>query len=138
LASTTSTLSGGYLRELGGDNGFWARASVAGDIGRMRLIFNALGSKVLNPARDDIDVVLTAGASYAVMPKLLRVGVEYVVQDLEGAWEPDEADGGIRHFLGAVASLELARRVRLSAGPALGLSQGSPSVLGRLTATYAF
>jgi len=131
-------ISGGYLRELGCDNGFWARVAVAGDIGRLRLNFSALGEKVLNPARDEVDILITTGASYAVVPRLFRVGVEYVVQDLEGAWEPEEADGGIRHFIGPVASLELARRVRISAGPALGLSQGSPNVLGRLSAVYAF
>lgn len=130
-------LSGGYLRELGGTSGVWGRVGVAGDLGPVRLSFTALGEKVFDPDRDEVDLLVTTGVSVPVLP-VLRLGAEYVVQDLEGAWEPEEADGGIRHFVGAVAALELARRVQISAGPAIGLSQGSPELLGRLSATYAF
>lgn len=130
-------ISGGYLRELGGTNGVWGRVGVAGDLGRFRLSLTTLGEKVFDPDRDEVDLLVTTGVSVAVLP-VLRLGAEYVVQDLEGAWEPEEADGGIRHFVGAVAALELAQRVQISAGPAIGLSQGSPELLGRLTAMYAF
>lgn len=130
-------LSGGYLRELGGTNGVWGRVGVAGDLGSFRLSLTTLGEKVFDPDRDEVDLLVTTGVSVAVLP-VLRLGAEYVVQDLEGAWEPEEADGGIRHFVGAVAALELAERVQISAGPAIGLSQGSPAILGRLAATYAF
>lgn len=136
--------SGGYLRELGGDNGLWGRVAVAGDLGPARLVLTALGEHVFAAStpdgperRDDIDLVITAGASFA-LTQALHLGAEYVVQDLEGAWDPEEAEGGVRHFIGPVASLELARRVRITAGPAFGLSSGSPSVLGRLAAMYAF
>jgi len=130
-------VSGGFLRELGGTNGVWARVGVAGDIGRFRLSATALAEKVFDPDRDEADVLLTSGVSVTALP-ILRLGIEYVVQDLEGAWDPEEADGGIRHFLGATAALDLGRRVQIAAGPALGLSEGSPGLLGRLTATYAF
>jgi hypothetical protein len=137
-------VSGGYLRELGGANGLWGRVAVAGDLGPARLVFTALGEHVFatptpdEPAqRDDIDLVLTAGASFE-LTQALHLGAEYVVQDLEGVWDPEEAEGGVRHFVGPVASLELARRVRITAGPAFGLSSGSPNVLGRLAAMYAF
>jgi hypothetical protein len=128
---------GGYLRELGGESGVWARASAAANLGNARFVVTALGSHIFEQGRDGLDLMLTAGATYAVIPAL-RLGVEYVVQDLEGAWETDEPDGGIRHFLGATASLALARRVHLTAGPAFGLSKGSPTVLGRVAAAYAF
>jgi hypothetical protein len=81
---------------------------------------------------------VSTGVSYSILDSL-RMGAEYLVQDLEGAWEKDEADGGIRHFVGPNLALELAdHRVKLAAGPAFGLSPGSPRVLGRLAATYAF
>lgn len=129
-------ISAGYLRELGGSNGVWGRVGVAGDLGPARLSLTTLGEHVLEAGRDGIDILVTSGASFAL--GLARLGIEYVVQDLEGAWEPDEADGGIRHFVGPTASIEIARRVQLAASPAIGLSQGSPDVLGRLAATYAF
>ena len=128
--------SAGYLRELGGGNGVWGRVGVAGDIRLVRLGFTALGEHVFEPGRDGVDIMLTSGASLALGPA--RLGVEYVVQDLEGAWEPEEADGGIRHFVGPTAAVELAGRVQIVAGPAFGLAQGSPDVLGRLAATSAF
>jgi hypothetical protein len=136
----TFALSGGYLRELGGDSGAWGRASVGGDLGKARLVLTALGSHVFAPGtekRDGVDLLLTAGASYA-LGDIVRVGAEYVVQDLEGAWDPDEAEGGIRHFLSPMASLTLAKHVYINGGPAFGLSKESPRVLGRIAATYAF
>jgi hypothetical protein len=136
--------SGGYLREIGGDNGIWARVAVASDLGAARFVFTALGEHVFAASRsgeperrDSIDLVLTAGAVYS-LTQAVRLGAEYVVQDLEGAWDREEVDGGIRHFVGPVASFDLGRRVALAAGPAFGLSKGSPTLLGRLAATFAF
>lgn len=133
-------VSAGYLRELGGGNGVWGRVTVAGDLGPVRLSLAALGEHVFEEDRDAVDLLVSTGASWKVA-QLFRLGFEYVVQDLEGAFfeeEEEEADGGIRHFLSPTATFELYRRVRLSAGPAFGLSPGSPSVLGRLQAGYSF
>lgn len=131
------SVSAGYLRELGGGNGMWGRASIAASFRNARFVVTALGSHIFEKGRDPVDFLVTAGASYAVIP-ILRLGVEYTVQDLEGLWEAEEADGGVRHFLGPTASLELTKRVRITAGPSFGLSQGSPAVLGRMSASYAF
>jgi hypothetical protein len=132
-------ISTGYLRELGGANGIWGRVAVAGDLGPVRLQLTALGEHVFSPGRDSIDLLVSTGASYRIA-SFLRLGAEYVVQDLEGAWEAEEeeADGGIRHFVSPTLSLELGRRVRLTGGPAFGLSPGSPGVLGRVAAGYSF
>lgn len=130
-------ISAGYLRELGSSNGLWFRGAIAGNLGRFRLSASALGEHVFEQGRDGVDVLMTAGASVRALD-ILSVGTEYVVQDLEGAWDPEEADGGIRHFVSANATLFLGRRVQLAVGPALGLSPNSPRFLGRMTATYAF
>ncbi len=135
--------SGGYLRELGGANGVWGRAAIAGDIGRFRLILTGLGEHVFSTTgpgsapRDGIDLLLTAGASFRVTDTF-QLGAEYVVQDLEGLWDPGELDGGVRHFIGPVATLKLARHVQIGAGPSFGLSPQSPRLLGRMSASYAF
>lgn len=131
------SLSGGYLRELGGGNGVWSRAAAATDLGPVRVIVTALGSHVFQPRRDSVDLLMTAGASVAVAPAV-RLGVEYVVQDLEGAFDDEEADGGVRHFIGPTVSFKLASHVHILGGPAFGLSKGAPGVLGRLAAAYAF
>lgn len=131
-------LTGGYLRELGGSNGVWARATIAGDLGKLRLMASVLGSHVFAPTRDGLDLLASTGLSYRVVD-VFRLGAEYVVQDLEGAWETGEPDGGIKHFIGPNAELDLlSHHVRLLGGPAFGLSAGSPRVLGRLAATYVF
>ena len=136
-------VSGGYLRELGGANGVWGRAAIAGNLGPIRLILTGLGEHVFSttgPAgelRDGIDLLLTAGASYA-FTETFQLGAEYVVQDLEAAWDPGELDGGVRHFIGPTATLKLARHIQIGAGPSFGLSAQSPRVLGRMSASYAF
>lgn len=129
-------ISVGYLRELAGADGLWGRVTVAGDIGPVRLSLMGLGSHIFAPDRDAFDLLVSAGASYRVI-EILSLGVEYVAQDLEDAWEEEEAEGGMRHFLSPMASLSLGR-VRLTAGPAFGLSEGSPKVLGRLQAGFSF
>ena len=131
------SVSAGYLRELGGTNGIWFRGAVAINAGRFRFSANALGEHVFDVTRDGVDILLTAAASVKTTD-WLRLSTEYVVQDLEGAWDPEEADGGIRHFVSANAAVLLANRVQISLGPALGLSPNSPRFLGRLTAAYAF
>ncbi len=130
-------ISGGYLRELGGANGVWFRGAVGANAGRFRFTANALGEHIFDVTRDGVDILLTAAASVKTTD-WLRLSTEYVVQDLEGAWDPEEADGGIRHFVSANAAILLANRVQISVGPALGLSPNSPRFLGRLTAAYAF
>ena len=138
-------LSGGYLHELGGVDGVWGRASIAGNIGHLRLVLTGLGEHVFSgpgtgpgsALRDGVDLLVTAGASYRVTD-LFQLGAEYVVQDLEGLWDPGELDGGARHFIGPTATLALARHVQIGAGPSFGLSPQSPRVLGRMSASYAF
>jgi hypothetical protein len=130
-------IAGGYLRELGGGNGMWARVSAAANVKDLRFVLSTVGSHVFEPNRDEVDILITAGATYAILP-ILRVGVEYAIQDLEGIWDPEEAEGGVRHFVGPTASMRLAKRVYLTAGPAFGLSKGAPNVLGRVNASYAF
>ncbi len=136
-------LSAGYLRELGGEGGVWGRASIAGNLGPVRLILTGLGEHVFTSnapggeLRDDIDLLVTMGASYRVTD-IFQLGAEYVVQDLEGLWDPEELDGGVRHFIGPSATLKLARNIQIAAGPSFGLSPAAPRVLGRMSASYAF
>jgi hypothetical protein len=67
-----------------------------------------------------------------------RAGVEWVGQDLEETFEGG-GDGGARHFVGPTAAVQLLQdRLTIVGGPSIGLSNGSPNVLGRLAVAYGF
>jgi hypothetical protein len=147
--------SGGYLRETwsapslaaighmplpesgGGANGAWASFAAAFDLQQLRLGVTTLGEHVFAPGRDSVDVMLQAGASYRVV-SWFRAGVEWVGQDLEEAFD-DGAEGGARMFAGPTAAFQLLQdRLSIVAGPSVGLSSGSPKLLGRLAVNYGF
>jgi hypothetical protein len=136
--ATHASASAGWIRGLDGKDGAWARVAFAQDVGRVRLGTMVHGERIFAPGRDALDLMLTAGASYAVAGPL-RLGGEYVGQDLEGALDGDEAEGGVRHFLGPTAAVDLvSHRLSLALGPSFGLSKGSPPVAGRLAIAWAF
>jgi len=135
---THAVVSGGWLREIGGADGVWGRVTFAQDIGRLRIGTTLHGEHVLARGRDGIDVMMMAGASYRVLAPL-RAVVEYVAQDLEGAFDDDEAEKGVRHFVGPTLETELLdRRLTIVGGPAFGLTPQSPSVVGRLALAYSY
>jgi hypothetical protein len=136
--ATRIVASGGYVRELAGSNGAWGRLAVAQDIGPLRLGTTVHGEHVYAAGRDAIDLMAMLGANVRVA-SFLRAGAEYVAQDLEAAFDPEEAEKGTRHFLGPSAALTLpGESLTIAGGPAFGLSPNSPRVLGRLAATYRF
>jgi hypothetical protein len=135
--ATHLVLSAGYLRELSGGDGAWARATLAQDIGRTRVAATVHAEHVFAAGRDGVDAMVIAGAHYRVAGPL-RLGAEYVGQDLEEAFA-DASEGGVRHFVGPTASLELLQgRLAIVGGPAVGLSYRSPQALGRVGVAWAF
>jgi hypothetical protein len=148
-------LSGGYLREAwggpvydgdngrwlpgspSGDNGMFVQAAISGDIGRLRLASTVHAEHVFADGRDPLDIMVAMGASYQLAGSL-RAGVEYVGQDLEEAFDPG-AEGGARHFVGPIASVQLLHdRLTLVAGPSIGLSRTSPDFVARAGASFGF
>jgi hypothetical protein len=135
--------SAGYLREAwtqtapAGDNGMWGALAIAGDIQRLRMAATVHAEHVFSEGRDAVDIMVEAGANYRVAGPL-RVGAEWVGQDLEETFS-DEAEGGARNFLGPTASLQLlGDRLSIAAGPSFGIGERSPKVLGRLAVAYGF
>jgi hypothetical protein len=130
-------LQGSLAKDSGGANGAWASFAVAIDLQRLRLGLTTLGERVFAPGRDGVDVMVQAGVSYRVVP-WFRAGVEWVGQDLEETFG-GAAEGAARQFIGPTAALQLLQeRLTIVAGPSLGLSYGSPNVLGRLAVAYGF
>lgn len=131
-------LAGAGQREFGGVWVLWARAAVSYDVARVRVAGNLQAEKALARGRDEIDLMMTAGVSYRAIEGL-RVGAEYVAQDLEGLVDREEAEGGARHFAGPTLALDLGGgRAQFVVGPAFGLTQQSPRLLGRAAMLFAF
>lgn len=136
--STHLILGGGALRDLSGATGAWGSAAFEQDAGRARFGATVRVAHAFAGGRDALDTTASAGASYAVAGPV-RAGAEWVGQDLEGAVDHEEAEGGMRHFAGPSASVELMeRRLTVVGGPAFGLSRGAPPLVGRLSIAYAF
>jgi hypothetical protein len=154
---THLVVAGGYVREAwnppvydddatppawipgtaGGTNGGYIQVAMSGDVGRLRMNGMFHGQHTFADGRDPLDVTVDLGASYRVVGEF-RLGAEYVGQDLEESFSPG-AEGGARHFLGPVASLQLwNRRITILGGPSVGLSSISPDYVARVAMSVGF
>lgn len=112
-------VGGGAVRDYAGDGAVLARVSLGRGFERSRFGMNVLLERPLGGARDAVDVITTAGWMHRLGARA-QLGVEAVGQDLEGFWEPDEAEGGARLFIGPTASLTTGPlTLMLGAGPVL-------------------
>jgi hypothetical protein len=131
------TFKGAALLEFGHDLGIVGELTGSYDLGRVRLAAALHAEHIFASGRDPIDLYAVAGASVRVVP-ILRLGLEYVVQDLEAAFENDEAEKGARHYLGPDVALSLWRsRVLVTVGVAAQAAR-QPGVLGRAALTYVY
>jgi hypothetical protein len=129
--------SAGVLRELGGSYGTWMRLSIGGDLGSARFGATMHGERVFSVGRDDLDLKIVVGASYAVAGPL-RLGVESLAQDVEEV-SFNGAENGARWMAGPTLGLELLQRsLWIGLGPALGLTQTSPRSTSRFVIAYGF
>jgi hypothetical protein len=133
------TLAGALLREGSGGLGSYARLAASYDLGRLRLAGNLHAEKVFRAGRDPIDVLVMAGASYRTLD-VMRVGVEFVGQDLEELGEGGpQAEGGARYYTGPTLALDLGGgRVQIVGGPAFDLAQRSLAPVGRAAMLVTF
>lgn len=131
------TLGAGFLRDFAEDSGPLFEASGTFDVDRVRIGGLVHGEKILgNEARDEVDLYAATGVSVRAVDTF-RVGAEYVGQDFEDAWEDEEAEGGVRHFAGLTLAFQY-QRLYLVGGPAFGLNQTAPRLVGRVAVTYLF
>lgn len=126
------------FREFEGDAGAYARVAASYDIGKLRLAANVHLEHVFADDRDAVDVLALAGVSYKVLDPL-RVGVEYVGQDLEGMADDEEAEGGAHHYVGPSIAIDLMRdKLQLTAAVAAGLGEQAQPLVGRVAALMTF
>jgi len=102
-------MGGGMLHEAGGVNVAQARIVGGRDYQDWRLHGNVLFQKPLAADRDPIDLVTTVGWARR-LNTTVSLGIEGIGEDLEGFWDPAEAEGGARLLVGP--SLHIAPRAR--------------------------
>jgi hypothetical protein len=136
LATESASVAGGggIRQEWDGTRVLIGRVLAGADVGRGRL----QGSLVMERAvsspvrRDAADVVTSLGWSRRIRERI-AIGVEGIGQDLEGFWNPAEAEGGTKLLVGPSVHVHSRSRewtASVTAGPALHTSSTalSPSV----------
>jgi len=126
------------LREAGGAYGLDLLGAASYDAGPLRNAGNVQGEKVFTQRRDELDLMAMAGVSWRVGSSV-RLGAEYVGQDLEALFEGDEAEGGARHMIGPSVSLDLGGgRYQLAVAVGFGLNRETPAALARVQLAFSF
>jgi hypothetical protein len=124
---------GGIEREPDGVTVLLARLTAAHDARTWRLHGNVLFQKPLDPTRDALDVAFTSGWCHTVA-RGVALGVEEVAEDLEGFWDPLEAEGGARILVGP--SFHLAPHGRAWQFTATGGPSFHPTNSGRASGAF--
>ncbi|HEY4328038.1 MAG TPA: hypothetical protein VGN20_28900 [Mucilaginibacter sp.] len=89
----------GVRREFSGEITALSRFNAAYESQAWKFATNIRFEKVFASDRDGLDVISTFGILKQISGRFFG-GVEAVGQDLEGFWEPDEAEGGARILIG--------------------------------------
>jgi hypothetical protein len=119
---------GGVLHEAGGTDVLLARLVGGKEAEAWRMLTNLVLQKPLSGERDNVDLIMTLGWARK-LPRGISLGVEGVAEDLEGFWDPLEAEGGARSLVGpSIHVAPAGRKWQLTAtgGPAF-----HPSDTGR-------
>lgn len=131
LNESTSFLTifagGGFRREYSGTNVLLARFIAGKTFSSWLLSGNLLLEKPFAVGRDELDLITTFGAAYTVS-SYFSAGIEFIGQDLEGFWDPNEAEGGAKLFAGPTLKIHLPQsslHLTLGGGPILRATQNS-------------
>lgn len=147
-------ITGGYTYDYQRVNVPYARLTINRDFGGLNLNVWGRFEFPLAKRRDAVDLILGTAVSYAVLPGF-RVGGEVAVEDVEGFFEDEEAEGGAKvvfgptlwwripatglYLRGNVSPVyELTRTTPASGGTAPAPSVGRWSVLGRVSVGWWF
>jgi len=92
---------GGFRQEWDGSRVLIGRVLAGSDLGRGRLQGSLVLERCVSSTlrRDAADVITSLGWSRAIGSRV-SAGVEGIGQDLEGLWDPAEADGGAKLLVG--------------------------------------
>jgi hypothetical protein len=97
---TSLAAGGGLLHEAEGTNVLLTRVTASRETPSWRLHGNVVFEMPLAaPGRDAVDIITTVGWARRLTPAV-ALGVEGLGEDLEGFWDPHEAEGGARVLVG--------------------------------------
>ena len=118
----------GFLKEYTGVDVLLARFALGRNFARWNLTSNLVLEKPLAGDRDVVDVITTFSSSYRVS-SWLWAGIDAIGEDLEGFFEPEEAEGGAKLMVGPTFRARLSEKmyVRLGGGPIFYMTQNSPT-----------
>ncbi|MBN2616184.1 MAG: hypothetical protein JXR71_10880 [Bacteroidales bacterium] len=80
------------------------RVVISYDQPRLKIAGNLLFEKAFAADRDKIDIITSLGVQYRITTAFYA-GLEAVGEDLEGLWNPQEAEGGARILVGPSLNL---------------------------------
>ena len=127
-ASFNLAAGGGVQHEAGGVDVLLGHIVAGRESDTWRLHGNLLFQKPLASDRDAVDLITTFGWARKLTPAV-ALGVEGLAEDLEGFWDPNEAEGGARLLVGP--SLHIAPTGRSWQFNATGGPAFHPSDTGR-------
>jgi hypothetical protein len=124
-APITLRASAALIRDYREDTSLRLAITGARDWARVNVTASAIGEKPFAEDRDTVDVIVGAAASVSIARRA-RLGAEIVGEDLEDAWEDEEAEGGARLLVGPTlwvagpAAIELRANAAWASGGFLG------------------
>lgn len=129
-------IGAGYQSDARLDSGLTGLVALSGQAGPVDLTANVRLAHYFHDGRDPVDVMVIAGA-LARPVEWLRVGAEYVGEELEESEAGDEAqiDGGGRHLVGPTLAVSLAKhhvRLNLSGGAVISAAPVGPQIRGSI------
>ena len=126
----------GY-RDQQGDGAITGRVSLFFNPKPVYALVTTYVEKAFGPDRDPVDLVVTAALGGYITP-VLRMSLEYAAQDMEDVWEAEEAEGGLRQFLGVNLGWIALNNMELIAGVGTDMSFKQPKPLARFILRYSF
>jgi hypothetical protein len=109
----------GMRHEWQGTSVILGRISAGHRFADSSLFGNVRFERPLQQGRDAVDLITTLGWTHRI-GSAVHAGVEAVGEDLEGFWEPEEAEGGAKLFVGPslrVSPSQAAWSVSMAGGP---------------------
>ena len=89
----------GVSRDFSNEKSIMSRITLSYDAPNWKTGGNILLEKAFGPNRDAIDVITSFGFHYRLAGRLYG-GLETIGEDLEGFWDPQEAEGGAKLLVG--------------------------------------
>lgn len=119
----------GFSRDFDDVKSLLSRATVSFDTKRWKAGGNLLFEKAFASNRDAIDIITSLGFHYCLTGNLFA-GFEAIGEDLEGFWDPEEAEGGAKLMIGPSVNMAPKKSrftFSLSGGPVFYATQNEAS-----------